>query len=222
MEAVISPGMIAFEGFRFDVDLRRLLRPDATGVWAPAAVGVRALDVLAVLLRQPGALVTKDVIMQQVWPGIAVEANNLTVQITALRKVLDGDRRSESCIQTVAGRGYRFVASVTRPSDRKSGELPEQLSDTRSCQSGSAMPAGVWQISVSRSGLGRSRRARPRRSSLRHYPIEEHLPRLAGGTKRKPPGGTSRPSAGSSPSWLAKWPVWRRSRAGSISKTCAR
>jgi transcriptional regulator HilA, main transcriptional regulator of SPI1 len=115
MEASISPGMVAFEGFRFDVDLRRLLRPDATGVWAPAAVGARALDVLAVLLRQPGALVTKDVIMQQVWPDTAVEANNLTVQITALRKVLDGGRASESCIQTVAGRGYRFVAYITRP-----------------------------------------------------------------------------------------------------------
>jgi DNA-binding winged helix-turn-helix (wHTH) protein len=117
MDALISPGMVAFESFRFDVDLRRLLCRDATGVWTPAAAGSRALDVLAVLLRQPGALVTKDAIMQQVWPGTAVEANNLTVQITALRKVLDVNRASESCIQTVAGRGYRFVASVSRPSD---------------------------------------------------------------------------------------------------------
>lgn len=135
MEASISPRMVAFEGFRFDVDLRRLLRPDATGVWAPAAVGVRALDVLAVLLRQPGALVTKDVIMQQVWPGTAVEANNLTVQITALRKVLDGGRPSESCIQTVAGRGYRFVAFITRPSD-ESPNFPGNVSGTISGRTG--------------------------------------------------------------------------------------
>ncbi len=106
--------MAEFEGFRFDVELRRLLRRDVTGEWVPVAVGSRALDVLSVLLRQPGALVTKDAIMRQVWPGIAVEANNLTVQITALRKVLDGGRVSDSCIQTVTGRGYRFVATVTR------------------------------------------------------------------------------------------------------------
>jgi class 3 adenylate cyclase/DNA-binding winged helix-turn-helix (wHTH) protein/tetratricopeptide (TPR) repeat protein len=117
MDASISPGMVEFEGFRFDADLRRLLHPDATGVWVPAAVGLRALDVLTVLLRQPGMLVTKDAILDQVWPGTAVEANNLTVQIAALRKVLDGDRTSESCIQTVPGRGYRFVAAITQSSD---------------------------------------------------------------------------------------------------------
>ena len=89
------------------------------GVWAPVAIGSRALDVLGVLLRQPGVLVTKDAIMRQVWPGIAVEANNLTVQITALRKVLDGNRAAESCIQTVSGRGYRFVAPVAAAFDRK-------------------------------------------------------------------------------------------------------
>ena len=114
MDALIDRGMAGFEGFCFDVELRRLLRQGVTGEWVPVAVGSRALDVLSVLLRQPGALVTKDAIMRQVWPGIAVEANNLTVQITALRKVLDGGRVSDSCIQTVTGRGYRFVATVTR------------------------------------------------------------------------------------------------------------
>jgi hypothetical protein len=51
--------------------------------------------------------------MNQVWPGIAVEANNLTVQITALRRVLDGNSATASCIQTVTGRGYRFVAPIS-------------------------------------------------------------------------------------------------------------
>jgi DNA-binding winged helix-turn-helix (wHTH) protein len=114
MDELIDRGMAEFEGFRFDVEVRRLLRRDVTGEWVPVAVGSRALDVLSVLLRQPGALVTKDAIMRQVWPGTAVEANNLTVQITALRKVLDGGRGSDSCIQTVTGRGYRFVAALTR------------------------------------------------------------------------------------------------------------
>jgi len=135
MEASISPRMVAFEGFASMSISDRCYDPGATGVWAPAAVGARALDVLAVLLRQPGALVTKDVIMQQVWPDTAVEANNLTVQITALQKVLDGGRPSESCIQTVAGRGYRFVALVTRPSD-ESPNFPGNVSGTISGQTG--------------------------------------------------------------------------------------
>ena len=91
----------------------------------PVAAGSRALDVLAVLLRQPGMLATKDAIMDQVWPAIAVEASNLTAQITALRKLLDGGRGSDSCIQTVTGRGYRFCrassAIVTRKRQRVFG-----------------------------------------------------------------------------------------------------
>jgi DNA-binding winged helix-turn-helix (wHTH) protein len=148
MDALISPGMVAFERFRFDVDLRRLLHLDAMGVWAPVAVGSRALDVLGVLLRQPGVLVTKDAIMQQVWPGIAVEANNLTVQIAALRKVLDGNRASESCIQTVSGRGYRFIAPVMRPSAENAGELPEQIVRHPKPPSGSVMPVQLWGLGV--------------------------------------------------------------------------
>jgi TolB-like protein/class 3 adenylate cyclase len=52
--------------------------------------------------------------METVWPGTVVEDNNLTVQISTLRRVLDQARAEGSCIQTVAGRGYRFVAAVTR------------------------------------------------------------------------------------------------------------
>jgi hypothetical protein len=48
------------------------------------------------------------------WPGTVVEDNNLNVQISTLRRVLDQDRSQGSCIQTVPGRGYRFVAPVTR------------------------------------------------------------------------------------------------------------
>jgi adenylate cyclase len=51
--------------------------------------------------------------MQAVWPGTVVEDNNLTVQILALRRVLDRGRAEGSCIQTIAGRGYRFVSTVT-------------------------------------------------------------------------------------------------------------
>jgi TolB-like protein len=55
----------------------------------------------------------KEEIMAAVWGRAAVESANLTVQISALRRILDQGRSDGSCIQTVAARGYRFTAAVT-------------------------------------------------------------------------------------------------------------
>jgi adenylate cyclase len=102
-----------FEGFRLD---RRegLSRRDEQGAFIPVAIGPRALDVLAVLVERSGKLVWKEEIMSAVWGLTVVENANLTVQISTLRRVLDEGRLEGSCIQTVAARGYRFVAPVTR------------------------------------------------------------------------------------------------------------
>ncbi len=78
------------------------------------SLGSRAFDLLHVLARRPGEIVSKDAIMNSVWPGLAIEEGNLTVQISALRRTLDQGRAHGSCIQTIPGRGYRFVAPVTR------------------------------------------------------------------------------------------------------------
>jgi DNA-binding winged helix-turn-helix (wHTH) protein len=83
-------------------------------VFVPVPIGTRALDVLRVLIGADGELVAKDEVIGAVWPGIVVEDNNLTVQMSALRRVLDEGRAEGSCIQTVAGRGYRFVPVGTR------------------------------------------------------------------------------------------------------------
>src|SRR5689334_21868235 len=53
--------------------------------------------------------------MREVWPETFVEDNNLTVTISALRKVLDAGWPGESHIQTVPRRGYRFTAAVRTP-----------------------------------------------------------------------------------------------------------
>ena len=103
-----------FEFDRFHLDRRGLFRRDENAALAPVELGSRALDVLRVLLERPGDLVSRDEIMAAAWPGIAVEDNNLTIQIAALRRVLDQDRANGSCIQTVTRRGYRFVAPVAR------------------------------------------------------------------------------------------------------------
>jgi TolB-like protein/DNA-binding winged helix-turn-helix (wHTH) protein len=103
-----------FEGFRLDRRAGGLFRLDGRGPLVPVVIGSRALDVLGVLVKRHGDLVSKDEIMAAVWPGTVVEDNNLTVQISALRRTLDRGRSGASCIQTVAGRGYRFVGPVTR------------------------------------------------------------------------------------------------------------
>jgi len=106
-------GIFLFEDFRLD---RRggLFRCDGVGKNEPVAIGSRALDILGVLIERAGEVVTKDEIVAAVWPDTVVEDSNLTVQISALRRVLDRGRSNVSCVQTVPGRGYRFAATVTR------------------------------------------------------------------------------------------------------------
>src|ERR1700754_3282595 len=70
-------------------------------------IGSRAFEILELLIRANGALVSKDEIMRSVWPNSVVEENNLQVHVAALRKALAGDR---DLIRTVPGRGYQLVA----------------------------------------------------------------------------------------------------------------
>jgi DNA-binding winged helix-turn-helix (wHTH) protein len=114
MDALAKGGVFLFEGFRLDRQARALFRRDEGGVFVPVAVGSRALDVLGVLVGRAGDLVSRDEFMRAVWPATAVEDTNLNMQIAALRRVLDAGRADGGCIQTVPGRGYRFVAPVTR------------------------------------------------------------------------------------------------------------
>ena len=95
--------------FRLDADAAILFRGAE-----PLALGRRAVALLNVLVQRPGVPVSKDALIEAAWPGLTVEESNLTVQISALRRVFDQARAKGSCIQTVVGRGYRFVAPVTR------------------------------------------------------------------------------------------------------------
>ena len=114
MDTLASPDISLFEGFRLDRRGGVLFRRNAHGVFTPIAIGRRALDILGVLVERPGDLVSRDEIIDAVWPGTTVEDSNLNVQIAAVRRILDDGRAEGSCIQTVSGRGYRFVAPVTR------------------------------------------------------------------------------------------------------------
>jgi len=112
MQGLAPSEVFLFEDFRLD---RRggLYRRNGAAEFEPVAIGSRALDILGVLIERAGEVVSKDEIVAAVWPATVVEDSNLTVQISALRRVLDRGRSNGSCIQTVARRGYRFVAELT-------------------------------------------------------------------------------------------------------------
>jgi TolB-like protein len=112
MDALTTADVFVFEHFR--LDRSGLSRRDQSGTFVPIMIGSRALEILTVLVARSGELVTRDEMIKKVWPATVVEYSNLPVQIAAARRHVDQGRMQGSCIQTVPGRGYRFIAQVTR------------------------------------------------------------------------------------------------------------
>src|ERR1700759_2096046 len=102
-----SPGLrqrYRFGRFELQPDKRRLLKDGATISLRP-----RAFDLLAALVDRAGHLVTKDDLLNRVWPKMVVEEAALHVQVSTLRRVLGA-----GAITTVSGRGYQFTLPVTK------------------------------------------------------------------------------------------------------------
>jgi adenylate cyclase len=78
----------------------------------PVAASPKVLDLLRYLLDRPSALVTKDELFKAVWPDVIVSDNALTQAVSELRQLLGDDPAKPTYIQTVARRGYRFVAAI--------------------------------------------------------------------------------------------------------------
>src|SRR5271169_6868963 len=98
------PERYRFGPFELQPDKRRLLKDGTTISLRP-----RAFDLLTALVERAGRLVTKDELLDQVWPKMVVEEAALHVQVSALRKVL-----GVNAITTVSGRGYQFTLPVTK------------------------------------------------------------------------------------------------------------
>ena len=97
-----------FGPFRLEPAEHLLLRDGQVIPLAP-----KVFDTLLVLVQNSGHLVDKDELLRRVWPDTFVEEGNLTKNIFALRKILEGGRENEKFIETIPKRGYRFVAPVT-------------------------------------------------------------------------------------------------------------
>lgn len=83
------------------------------------ALGTRAFDLLSTLVAHRDRVVTKEELLRQVWPGLVVEENNLTVHMSTLRRVLGSD-----AVSTVIGTGYRFTLPVAAPLPAPHHEKP--------------------------------------------------------------------------------------------------
>ena len=103
-----GPAVFVFGPFRLIPAERRLLRG---GV--PIELTPKAFDTLVVLVRHAGQLVTKDALMDAVWPDTVVEENYLSVNISKIRTALGETARDAQYIETVVGHGYRFQGDVT-------------------------------------------------------------------------------------------------------------
>ncbi len=78
----------------------------------PIQLTPKAFDLLVFLVQNQGRLITKDQIMEAIWPESFVEEANITVLVSSLRKVLGGREVDDPYIRTVPKRGYRFIAPV--------------------------------------------------------------------------------------------------------------
>jgi predicted ATPase/DNA-binding winged helix-turn-helix (wHTH) protein len=115
---------------QWEIDLgRRELR--ARGI--PVPLGGRAFEVVTVLVQSASEFVTKDHLMERVWPGAVVGEGTIHVHISAVRKALGSDR---GLLKTASGRGYRLLGSWT-PQQREAA-APVYSSPTRT--SGSPPP----------------------------------------------------------------------------------
>ena len=119
-----------FGPFRLDQAERLLLRGDQVLSLTP-----KALDTLIALIENSRHVVTKEELMNRVWPDIYVEETNLAQHISMLRKVLGEREDGGQFIETVPKRGYRFVVPVKKvrhvPTD---ASLANQISSAESSQ----------------------------------------------------------------------------------------
>jgi predicted ATPase/DNA-binding winged helix-turn-helix (wHTH) protein len=105
-----AAGGLSFGSFHL-VASERLL---TTG-GVPVELGSRALDMLIVLISTPNEVVSKKDLMSRVWPDVIVEEGSLRFHMAGLRKALGDGKDGARYITTIPGRGYCFVAPVSRP-----------------------------------------------------------------------------------------------------------
>src|SRR5260221_8576470 len=105
----VSQDVICSGPFRLST-AERLLEKNGVRV----RLGSRALDILMALVERPAEVVSKKELFARVWPDLVVDEGSLRYHVSALRKALGEGRSGERYVTNVPGRGYCFVAPISR------------------------------------------------------------------------------------------------------------
>ena len=107
----MSDAGFKFGAFLLDTETGTLFRDGS-----PVPVSYRGLVLLAALVRKAGSVVSKDELLEAVWPNMVVEEGNLSTQVAALRKALGTAPDGNDYIVNVPRIGYRFAVAVVQNS----------------------------------------------------------------------------------------------------------
>ncbi len=113
--------VFSFGPFQLDAQARVL-----THNGEPVVLAGRQFDLLHLLVSRAGQVLSKDLLIEAAWRDVAVTDNSLEQAISGLRRILISQGR-QHYIETLARRGYRFAASVTRLQKRATDEALDAL-----------------------------------------------------------------------------------------------
>lgn len=129
-----------FDRYRVDTGKRLVYGEDGAAVPLKA----KAFETLLYLIENAGRVVERDELLSAIWPDTVVEENNLTQHISSLRRILGERPEQNRYIATVPGRGYKFVADVSRARDAHDREVTDDVYPVR----GSAVARGLRLAAV--------------------------------------------------------------------------
>src|SRR4029453_572473 len=143
-----------FGPFRIDTRNRLLFRDNQ-----PIPLKPKVVDTLLLLVENSGRVLEKDELIQRLWPDTFVEEGNLTQNIYVLRKALDSGQESDSYIETIPRRGYRFAGEVRKLTAEGAVALAPSRSSRRWIWIPALLLMGVSAVMVFRFVTGGSKSA---------------------------------------------------------------
>ena len=163
-----------FGEFTLDTDQRILLREGK-----PLSLAPKVFDTLLVLVESSGRIVAKEELMNRLWPDTFVEEANLTFNIQQLRKSLGDNARKPIYIETIARRGYRFIANVEEVLSHESaagGQISEglEISDAQSGKRGDSDESkGAQELSSATKLAAENQQAKSENDDLNAIPVSD-------------------------------------------------
>ncbi|MDU8911446.1 transcriptional regulator [Aestuariicoccus sp. MJ-SS9] len=102
-----NDGVISFENFRIDLQRGELRQNERV-----VQVEPQVLDLITYLAKHPGAIVSRDDLIEHVWGGRIVSDSAISTRINAARAALGDDGQAQKLIKTLPRRGFRFEGAV--------------------------------------------------------------------------------------------------------------